>query len=204
MVRIAQLVDDVVAAIGPPSVMDGDALHLCDHSEVVHRDAASSLVAVDQGQKRARGDVHPVQLAGDPSAGLVEVHGRGVLEQVPHDVLEQPERTAGLRDHLHEGTGRDLHAEHVTEQLCHPVIGKVLMDSEIGSEGADSWSVAGRCRRVGRDGCLHLAPTPAPSSLDAVLGDERVDLRKVEDLAALDADHLGIRKIGSAVRAGTG
>jgi len=63
------------------------------------------------------------------------------------------------------------------------------MDSEIGSEGADSRSVAGRCRRVGRDGCLHLAPTPAPSSLDAVLGDERVDLRKVEDLAALDADH---------------
>jgi hypothetical protein len=47
-------------------------------------------------------------------------------------------------------------------------------------------------------------PTPAPSSLDAVLGDERVDPGKVEDLAALDADHLSITKIGPAVRAGTG
>jgi hypothetical protein len=65
MMRVAQPVDNVVAAIGLPAVVHGDALHLRDHPEVVHRDLSAALVAVEQGEERARGGVHPVQLAGD-------------------------------------------------------------------------------------------------------------------------------------------
>ena len=135
--------------------------------------------------------MHPVQPAGDPSPGLVEVDRWGVLQLLSRSVQEEPEATCCFLNHRGERAGRHVDAEHVVKELCHAVIGEVLVDRQVASERPDPGSVTTRGAREGRDLRLGLTSARTSPALDPVLGNHCTDRRHVEDLASIDPHHLG-------------
>jgi hypothetical protein len=171
--------------------MDGDAAHLRNDAEILHGNSPAPLVAVEEGQQAIGGVVHPVQPAGDPSPGLVEVDRWGVLQLLSRSVQEEPEATSCFLNHRGERAGRHVDAEHVVKELCHAVIGEVLVDRQVASERPDPGSVTTRGAREGRDLRFGLTSARTSPALDPVLGDHCTDRRHVEDLASIDPHHLG-------------
>jgi hypothetical protein len=109
--------------------------------------------------------------------------------------VNRPSAPPDLGHHLGEGPDGDLDAQDVTEEPGHAVIRQVLVDGQIGGQGAHPGAVAGR--GGGRFGCsgLGLAPARTPSAFHAVLGDEGPHRWELEDLAPLDADDVGIEEL---------
>ena len=109
-------------------------------------------MTVEQGEQAGRGRVNPVEPANCPAPGLVEVDDRRLVEQ---------------NGAWRRGTGRCASAasvtiwaraptetgaaEHVGEQLSHPVKGQVLMDRQVGGQRSDRRSVTGGGGGRGRE-----------------------------------------------------
>jgi hypothetical protein len=198
---VAEGVVDVVVAIGLPAVVDGDPGHLTDHPEVVHGQTPALGVAVEQGEQAGRGRVDPVESPDGPTAGLVEVDDSSLVEQVPGDVEERTGAFCRLGDHLGQSPDRDRCAEHIGEQLSHPVHGQVLMDGQVGSQGSDRRPVTGRGGGNVGEVSLGGAATAASPTFRDVLGHHQADLGELEHLAAFVVDHLGTVQVGTARRA---
>ena len=79
----------VVLAVDRQSVMDRNAGEGGQDPGGVHRDPTALGVQVEQRPRLGAGDVNPVQSAGDPAAGLIEVQGRRRGELLPSD-REEP------------------------------------------------------------------------------------------------------------------
>jgi hypothetical protein len=120
---VAEGVGDLVMAVGLPAVVDRHPGYLPDHTEVVHGHTPPPLVAVDQGEQVRGGRVHPVEAALHPTPGLVEVDGRGIVEQGTGGLEKRRQGIGRLGDHLGECSDRHRGTEHVTEQLGHAVHG---------------------------------------------------------------------------------
>jgi hypothetical protein len=158
-------------------------------------------VAIEQGEQAGRGRVHPVESTHSPTAGLVEVHNRCLMKQVPGDVEERLRGLCCFGDHLGQGPDRDRCAEDVGEQLGHPVEGQVLMNGQVGSQGPDPRSVTGRGVGHRGDGGFGGGATLATPSFSDMFGDDQSDLGELEDLAVFDVDHVGIVQARAARRA---
>lgn len=87
------------------------------------------------------------------------------------------------------------------EQLGHAVVGKVLVDGQVGSQCPHPGPVTRRGDGLGWRHGLGLAAASAPAALHAVLGDERPDRWQLEDLAALDADDVYVVEIPTTATA---
>jgi len=92
-------------------------------------------VAVEEGQQVIERRA-PSAAAGDPSPVSSKLT-RGVLQLLSRSVQEEPEATSCLLNHRGERAGRHVDAEHVVKELCHAVVGEVLVDRQVASERPD-------------------------------------------------------------------
>jgi len=69
------------------------------------------------------------------------------------------------------------------------------MDGQVGGQRSDARSVARRSSGCVGEAILGRATTPASPTLDDVLGDDEVDLGKLEDLAVFGIDHFGVVEV---------
>ena len=101
-----------------------------------------------------------LQPAGDPNPGLVEVDGGRVFQELSRRVKRELEAACCLLNPRGERAGRYFDAEHV--ELCHAVVGEVLVDHQVASERPDPGPVTRGSAPEGRD--LRLGLTSARTS----------------------------------------
>lgn len=123
-------------------------------------------------------------------------------QQAPAQLLHKSHQPAGgLCGEAGDKAGGDSHAEHRRHRLCAALDGEVLAVQQVQCIGSYVWPVARRGSRLGREvpGGHRSAGATSPHAL--VLCAYELGVRRVEDLAALNAFVLCIAEILATVPA---
>jgi hypothetical protein len=148
--------------------------------------------------------VDPVQPAGHPGAGLVEVGHRRGRQPRAHDLGEPVQSPRALGHHRGQGAGGHRRAEHVGQQLRGPVDRQVLVHAQVAHQRAHPRPVAGRRTDMVGEGGLGRRAAGAAATLGPMLGREQAQRWQVEHLAGLDPDHARPGQVRAAPAAPVG
>jgi len=164
MVGVAELVQTAVRRVGGPPVVDRPAFERREDADIVHGRLSALGVALVVGESFVRRGVHPVQNAGDPYAGLVEMGDR------PGDRVEDLRALPHRR--LQDAFGRGG-AEKVGHQLRGALPREQLVVGQVGEDALDPGAVLNGLRNA-----LGKAPSVdgAASRTRLLLGDVLRDI----------------------------
>ncbi len=158
MMGVAQGVDDVIATVGLPAVVDGGAGHLA-MTPMSSMASAAALVAAQEGVERAEATwtqcKDPSTRARSRRSDRGASHSRSVTTET--NSPRAPPAWATMEVIAPPRRG----CPHVGEDLGQAVIGKVLVEREVDGERPDAGPITGRSDRLWRCGRLGLAPAGA-------------------------------------------
>ena len=131
-----------------------DRVHSAIRQEVVVHDDASLQIAWDvatlfaraiEGEGQARCGVQPMQLAGNPIAGFVEMANSGFGHAPANGLVDLAQLSRLLAHPGHEAGGTDQRrAEQIAQRLRGAILGDELLDVEIDRRRLDALAILSR------------------------------------------------------------
>ena len=149
-------------------------------------DVAALLARAIEGEEQVRCRVQPVQLAGDPIAGLVEMANRGLGHALADGLVDRTQLSR-LLVHPSDDAGRTDRrgGEQIAQGLRDAILGDQLLDIEIDSRRPDALAVF--CRRddaLGKSSLRHVSAMRATVNRGLMFGDHERALRECRKPAA--------------------
>ncbi len=177
-----------------------DLVHPAIRQEmVVHDDAplqtlgdvAALIARAVESEGQARRRVQPMQLAGDPIAGFVEMANPGLGHALANGLVDSAQLSR-LLAHPGDEAGRtdQRGAEQIAQRLRGAVLGDQLLDVEIDRRRLDGFAILGRRDdSLGKGRSRFAATVRATMDRSAVFGHLDHALGKVEHLPLFRANH---------------
>jgi hypothetical protein len=197
--RAAQRVGGlVVAPVRRPAVVHRHPPEPWQHPGGLHRVRAALGVHREPAQQLGRRRVDPVQPAGDPGAGLVEMGDLGGGELRTDRLGEPAQPRRALGQHRGQRAAGHARAQHLRQQLTGPLHRQVLPGQQVAAQRADPRPIARRRARLVGEARGGHPPAPAPAPLGPMLGRPQPHLGQVENLPRLHPDNRRERQVRAA------